>query len=176
MLGGILAGLEVLDRCDDAALAAAEPDLLARQIGTLFAQFERLVHSTREFYTYLTQVLSRFDLDRGEFQAFKSALLDYLQRFVDEISRYMPQIADLLGRLAARVPVLCVTSKLRSTPPGHGRTGRAPGSGALAAGLAGAARVGGSWSPGWTARSARPLQGCWAGFSPLTPVGSIPRR
>jgi len=107
MLGGIQAGLEVLDGYDDAALAVAEPDQVARQIGTLFAQFERLVHSTREFYTYLTQVLSRFDLDRGEFQAFKSALLDYLQRFVDEISRYMPQIADLLGRLAARVPVLC---------------------------------------------------------------------
>jgi uncharacterized protein (TIGR02677 family) len=107
MLGGIQAGLAALDGYDDAALAGAEPDLLAREIGTLFAQFERLVQSTREFYTYLTQVLSRFDLDRGEFQAFKGALLDYLQRFVDEISRYMPQIADILGRLASRVPALC---------------------------------------------------------------------
>jgi len=107
MLGGIQAGLVDLDRYDDDALAAAEPDLLAREIGTLFAQFERLVQSTREFYTYLTQVLSRFDLERGEFQAFKSALLDYLQRFVDEISRYMPQIAEVLGRLASRVPQLC---------------------------------------------------------------------
>ena len=107
MLGGIQAGLAALDGYDDAALAAAEPDLIAREIGTLFAQFERLVHSTREFYTYLTEVLSRFDLDRGEFQAFKTALLDYLQRFVDEISRYMPQIADVLGRLAPRVPMLC---------------------------------------------------------------------
>src|SRR5664279_581350 len=107
MLGGIQAGLAALDGYDHAALAAADPDLLAREIGTLFAQFERLVQSTREFYTYLTQVLSRFDLDRGEFQAFKSALLDYLQRFVDEISRYMPQIADILGRLAPRVSFLC---------------------------------------------------------------------
>jgi uncharacterized protein (TIGR02677 family) len=107
MLGGIQAGLTALDRYDDDALAAVDPDLLAREIGTLFAQFERLVQSTREFYTYLTQVLSRFDLERGEFQAFKSALLDYLQRFVDEISRYMPQIADVLGRLTPRVPLLC---------------------------------------------------------------------
>ena len=107
MLAGIQAGLAALDGYDDAALADAEPDQLAREIGTLFAQFERLVQSTREFYTYLTQVLSRFDLDRGEFQAFKSALLDYLQRFVDEISRYMPQIADILGRLAPRVSFLC---------------------------------------------------------------------
>jgi uncharacterized protein (TIGR02677 family) len=107
MLGGIQAGLAALDGHDDAALEAAEPDMIAREIGTLFAQFERLVHSTREFYTYLTQVLSRFDLDRGEFQAFKTALLDYLQRFVDEISRYMPQIADVLGRLAPRITLLC---------------------------------------------------------------------
>ena len=37
--------------------------------------------------------------DRDEFQAFKAALLDYLQRFVDEIARHMPQIADVLRRL-----------------------------------------------------------------------------
>jgi hypothetical protein len=80
MLGGIQAGLTALDAYNDDVLVAADPDSLAREIGTLFAQFERLVQSIREFYTYLTQVLSRFDLDRGEFQAFKSALLDYLQR------------------------------------------------------------------------------------------------
>jgi uncharacterized protein (TIGR02677 family) len=107
MLGGILAGLGELSRLDDAVLTDVDPDEIARVIGTVFAQFDRLVHSTREFYTYLTQVLSRFDLDRGEFQAFKSALLDYLQRFVDEISRHMPQIADQLVRLEPRVPALC---------------------------------------------------------------------
>lgn len=107
MLGGILSGLTTLDGYDEHALAAADPDQLAREIGTVFAQFDQLVHSTREFYTYLTQVLSRYDLDRGEFQAFKTALLDYLQRFVDDISRHMPQIADVLGRLAPRVPLLC---------------------------------------------------------------------
>ena len=107
MLGGIHAGLVALDRFDGEALTDADPDEIARDIGTVFAQFDRLVHSTREFYTYLTQVLSRFDLDRGEFQVFKTALLDYLQRFVDEISRNMPQIADVLSRLAPRVPALC---------------------------------------------------------------------
>lgn len=107
MLGGILAGLTALDARDETTLAEADPDAVAREIGTVFAQFDRLVHSTREFYTYLNQVLSRFDLDRGEFQAFKTALLDYLQRFVDEVSRHMPQIADVLGRLSPRVPALC---------------------------------------------------------------------
>ena len=103
MLGGILEGLRGLARYDDAALAAAEPDVVAREIGTLFAQFERLVESTRDFYTYLSQVLVRYDLGRAEFQAFKTALLDYLQRFVDEVARNMPQIADELTDVLTRV-------------------------------------------------------------------------
>ena len=106
MLGGILSGLRALAAYDDAALAAAEPDEVARQIATVFAQFERLVTSTRDFYASLSQVLSRYDLGREDFQAFKAALLDYLQRFVDEVARTMPQIAQLLGDLAPRLPVL----------------------------------------------------------------------
>jgi uncharacterized protein (TIGR02677 family) len=107
MLGGILAGLLALGRLDAAAVAAADPDELARDIGTVFAQFERLVSSTRDFYTYLSQVLVRYDLDRAEFQAFKTALLDYLQRFVDEIARHMPQLADALQRVRPQIPALC---------------------------------------------------------------------
>jgi uncharacterized protein (TIGR02677 family) len=104
MLGGMLAGLVRLDGCDEAMVS---PDDLAGDIGTVFAQFERLVESTRDFYTYLSQVLARFDLDRAEFQAFKTALLNYLQRFVDEIARHMPQLADVLTRLGPRVEALC---------------------------------------------------------------------
>jgi uncharacterized protein (TIGR02677 family) len=107
MLGGILAGLRSLGRLDMAAVHAADPDELARDIGTVFAQFERLVSSTRDFYTYLSQVLVRYDLDRAEFQAFKTALLDYLQRFVDEVARHMPQLADALTSVEPVVPALC---------------------------------------------------------------------
>jgi uncharacterized protein (TIGR02677 family) len=107
MLSGMLTGLTKLDGYDEISLAGADPDELAREIGTVFAQFERLVDSTRDFYTYLSQVLVRFDLDRSEFQAFKTALLNYLQRFVDEIARHMPQLADVLVRLRPRVAVLC---------------------------------------------------------------------
>ncbi len=106
MLGGILEGLRQLERYDDPVLERVDPDELARHIGTVFAQFERLVESTREFYTYLSQVLVRYDLDRAEFQAFKTALLDYLQRFVDEVARHMPQIAEVLAAIVPRVPAL----------------------------------------------------------------------
>ncbi|MGI9001172.1 MAG: TIGR02677 family protein [Pseudonocardia sp.] len=125
MLGGILAGLLALGRLDDAGVAAADPDELARDIGTVFAQFERLVSSTRDFYTYLSQVLLRYDLDRAEFQVFKTALLDYLQRFVDEIARHMPQLAEALRMVAPRVPALCARANAGQRLLGvHGDTAR----------------------------------------------------
>lgn len=102
MLGGMLTSLRSLEAYDDAGLTAAQPDEIAREIATLFAQFERLVESTREFYTYLSEVLRRFDLDREEFQAFKSVLIGYLQRFVDEIALHMPQLAETLSAVEPR--------------------------------------------------------------------------
>lgn len=107
MLGGILEGLNRLTRYDPAAVEGVDPDELAQGISTVFAQFAQLVQSTREFYTYLTQVLSRFDLDRSEFQVFKTALLDYLQRFVAEVDKHLPQIADALRTVGPAVRALC---------------------------------------------------------------------
>ena len=108
MLPGILVGIEELTRLSAHGLDEADPRDVAAHITTLFAQFEVLVTSTRQFYSYLTQVLTRFDLGRDEFVMFKSALIDYLQRFVDEVSRHMPQVADRLQELEPRIPDLCV--------------------------------------------------------------------
>jgi uncharacterized protein (TIGR02677 family) len=107
MLPGILAGIEDLVRLTRQGVERADPRDLAGRITTLFAQFEVLVSSTRQFYSYLTQVLTRFDLGRDEFVMFKSALIDYLQRFVDEISRHMPQVAERLRELDPYVEDLC---------------------------------------------------------------------
>jgi uncharacterized protein (TIGR02677 family) len=96
MLGGILSGLRTLAAYDETSVAEVDPDIVAAQVATLFAQFERLVSSTRAFYASLSQVLARYDLGREDFQAFKAALLDYLQRFVDQIARTRPQIGDLI--------------------------------------------------------------------------------
>lgn len=107
MLPGILHGIETLRRRCENGLAEADPGDLATRIATLFAQFEVLVTSTRQFYSYLTTVLNRFDLGRDEFVAFKNALFDYLARFVDEVARHMPQVADELVALEPYVTELC---------------------------------------------------------------------
>lgn len=106
MLGAILAGLRELNRLRAGALDEIEPDDLARRITTLFAQFERLVDSTRDFYTYLSEVLRRFDLDPDEFKAYKNLLIDYLHRFVEEIGLHMPQIGDEITLVEPHVAVL----------------------------------------------------------------------
>jgi uncharacterized protein (TIGR02677 family) len=106
MLGAIQVGLGTLAKLDDGTLAATPPDEVARRITTLFAQFERLVDSTRDFYAYLREVLRRFDLDREQFRAYKAALLDYLDRFVDEVALHMPQIAHTIEAIQPRIEAL----------------------------------------------------------------------
>ncbi|HYN28480.1 MAG TPA: TIGR02677 family protein [Dermatophilaceae bacterium] len=106
MLGGILRGLDALAKLPTAGLEQVDPSDIAERMTTVFAQFELLVTSTRQFYAYLSQVLSRYDLGREEFQVFKGVLLDYLQRFVDDVSRHMPQIADRLTELTQSLPAL----------------------------------------------------------------------
>ena len=107
MLGSILNGLRQLSHSVQRGLDDADPRELAAQITTLFAQFEVLVSSTRQFYSYLNQVLNRFDLGRDEFVLFKGALIGYLQLFVDEIARHMPQVAEAVIALAPHVDALC---------------------------------------------------------------------
>ena len=102
MLGAILAGLRELDALDLPAIAAADPDELAGRIATVFNQHRSLVESTREFYSYLGQVLGRYDLSREDFRVFKTVLIDYLTRFVDDIAKHMPQIGELLESLQPR--------------------------------------------------------------------------
>lgn len=57
---------------DDAGTpGGADPERSLEQISTLFAQFTEFSESVRDFYAYLGQVLSRYDLDGPEFQGFK---------------------------------------------------------------------------------------------------------
>lgn len=68
-------------------------------VTALFAVFERLVVSTRDFYTHLGEVLARADTDRESLAAYREVLLDYLQRFVEEVRRYEPLVIEALDRV-----------------------------------------------------------------------------
>jgi uncharacterized protein (TIGR02677 family) len=127
MLGGILAGLRTLAAHDTVSLAHTSPEEVAAQVATVFAQFERLVTSTRAFYTNLSQVLARYDLGREDFQAYKAALLDYLQRFVDQIARTLPAVADLLTDLDPAPLLVRADTGARLVTVEGGRALRSPG-------------------------------------------------
>jgi uncharacterized protein (TIGR02677 family) len=86
----LLRGLEVL---------AADPRAGAGEVTALFAVFERLVTSTRDFYARLGEVLARAEVDREALAAYREVLLDYLQRFVDEVRRYEPLVVEALARV-----------------------------------------------------------------------------
>ena len=109
----------------------------------------------------------RYDLDRAEFQAFKTALLDYLQRFVDEIARHMPQLADALQNVRPADPRAVRAGQRRAAAARRRGGDRAPRAGAGPGRLGRAARVvrrragGGTPTPpacgGWPTEAMRAL-------------------
>jgi uncharacterized protein (TIGR02677 family) len=93
--------------------ALADPaQATAGAVTALFAVFERLVVSTRDFYTHLGEVLARADTDRDSLAAYREVLLDYLQRFVEEVRRYEPLVIDALDH----VDVEAVLSRTQGGP------------------------------------------------------------
>lgn len=76
------------------------------KISTLFVQFAEFADSVRDFYAYLGQVLSRYDLDGGEYQGFKELLLDYVEAITEDVSFRSPRIAASLAALWPDLPGL----------------------------------------------------------------------
>ncbi|MFC7533855.1 TIGR02677 family protein [Actinoplanes sp. GCM10030250] len=75
-------------------------------IATVFAQFWQFRDSVRDFYAYLGQVLSRYDLDSAEYLGFKDLLLDYVESITEEIVLLTPRIERHLERIWPRLPAL----------------------------------------------------------------------
>ncbi len=107
LLRPLLDGLAHLAGLDDAALAATEQQELAERIQTVFAQFDQLVESTRDFYRHLAELLGKVHIDRELFLTYKGALLAYLQSFVEDVRRVAPRAEAILAELAPRLPALC---------------------------------------------------------------------
>ena len=71
----------------------------AGAITALFAAHQQLVQSTRAFYVGLGEALARVDLDAETLAAYREMLIDYLQRFVEDVRRYQPLIVEALDAL-----------------------------------------------------------------------------
>ncbi|MHB1614676.1 MAG: TIGR02677 family protein [Actinomycetes bacterium] len=107
LLPPLVAGLEGLSGLAPDRIVDAPSAELAERIATVFAQFDRLVESTRRFYAHLAELLQRVDVDREMFLAYKSALLTYLQSFVNDVRRHAPRAAELLDQLRPHLLELC---------------------------------------------------------------------
>ena len=107
LLPPLVAGLEALVRLVPDRIADTPSTELAERIATVFAQFDRLVESTRQFYAHLSELLQRVDVDREMFLTYKGALLTYLQTFVDDVRRHAPLASDLLDDLRPHLDDLC---------------------------------------------------------------------
>ncbi len=116
-LGAALSNALAAERRDPTSPAAkAARDAVAEGVVTLFLQHAELATTVRDFYAYLGQVLTRFDLAAEEITGFRDLLVDYIQLVVDDVLRYTPAIGALLLELVPVRPELLrlLQSELRS--------------------------------------------------------------
>ncbi|MDI2125099.1 TIGR02677 family protein [Yinghuangia seranimata] len=108
MLGMVDRGLaELADAVElPGGVGAMDPEHARDTIATVFVQFGEFAESVRDFYAYLGDVLSRYDLDGAEYRGFKELLLDYVEAIREDVSYHAPRIEDSLRILAPHLPRL----------------------------------------------------------------------
>jgi len=127
LLGGIA---DTLARIS-ARLVAGDVDAeaLAADVTTVFNNQSLFQDSVRDFYAYLHQVLSRYDLAGSEYATFKTLLLDYVDLISADVARHSPAVAAALAAVSERRDTLLAA--LASLPgldtAGAGTVERLPG-------------------------------------------------
>jgi len=106
LLALVSRGLSALSDSVEAGSDRIDPTAAAETVSNLFLQFGGFASSITDFYAYVGSVVSRFDLDREEFDGFKDLLLDYLDTVVAEVALYTPAIEAALDRLWPYLPAL----------------------------------------------------------------------
>ncbi|TCC32036.1 DUF2397 family protein [Kribbella speibonae] len=128
LLGGIAASLE---RILTALGGPGTPDAeqLATEVTSVFTSQAVFDESVKEFYRYLNQILTRYDLAGEEYLQFKTLLLEYIELITADVSRHEPTVLERLKRVQAQSGRLIeVLDSLPSliTPEG-GQAERQPG-------------------------------------------------
>ena len=128
LLGGTVDTLDrILVRLD--AAGPVDADALAGDVTTVFNNQRLFTESVRDFYAYLNQVLSRYDLAGAEYSSFKTLLLEYVDLISADVARHAPAVADRLERITDRLDqLLTVLDTLPSlTGPDGVAAERSPG-------------------------------------------------
>lgn len=93
LLGGMVETLgRIQNRLSDKT-GSVDAEALAADVTTLFTSQQLFTDSVRDFYAYLHQVLSRYDLVGDEYAAFKELLLSYVDLITADVARHSPAVA-----------------------------------------------------------------------------------
>lgn len=100
--------VETLDRIAEQVTDPGSLDVesLAGHVTTVFNNQRLFIDSIRDFYAYLHQVLSRYDLAGAEYETFKTLLLQYVDLITADVARHAPAVVDRLERLWPHLPAL----------------------------------------------------------------------
>ncbi|GAA2285102.1 hypothetical protein GCM10010149_33550 [Nonomuraea roseoviolacea subsp. roseoviolacea] len=98
LLGGTV---EILDRILVRLSQGRHMDTeaLAADVTIVFTNQRLFTESVRDFYAYLHQVLSRYDLAGSEYATFKTLLLEYVDLISADVARHAPAVASRLERV-----------------------------------------------------------------------------
>lgn len=106
LLGGMVETLDrILNRLNGPA-EAVDADALAADVTTVFSSQQLFSDSVRDFYAYLHQVLSRYDLIGDEYARFKDLLLTYVDLITADVARHAPAVTERLERLGPHLEQL----------------------------------------------------------------------
>ncbi|MFJ2651883.1 DUF2397 domain-containing protein [Streptomyces sp. NPDC087420] len=98
LLGGTV---EILDRILGrmANLQVVDAEALAADVTTVFNNQKLFSESARDFYTYLSSVLTRYDLVGEEYATLKGLLLEYVDLISNDVARHSPAMVNRLELL-----------------------------------------------------------------------------
>ena len=101
------AALRPLDRPE------VDAEALAGEVTTVFGNQRLFTDSVRDFYAYLSGILSRYDLGGEEYAQFKELLLVYIDLITADVNRHAPAVAHRVNLVLKQIdPLLDVLARL----------------------------------------------------------------
>lgn len=104
LLGGMV---ETLGRIiTQVTTRPVEAEAIAADVTTVFASQRLFTESIRDFYAYLHNVLSRYDLLGEEYAGFKALLLEYVDLISADVALHTPAVTGALDQLTPYLDTL----------------------------------------------------------------------